>query len=191
MSYSVFVFMFLIAPGEAPARPTSWKDVSGLISERWDRWEQKRDAKDFVVSSSRNWWHQHLLMLICQEYGIDGLEFATREIASLGHEELVRAEEGLRQLFGLIEAGRLLGRARKFDAYADVLGPRYAAAFKRAKARAKIEEADSGLDAAVSFFAFLKSMRAMVKSASQQDRLLLFVMPTFNDSAGSFDAGAE
>ncbi len=191
MSASVFVLIFLIAPGEAPAHPASWQDVSDLISERWDKWEQKKDAKDLVVSKSRNWWHQHLLYLICQEYGIHGLEFATREIACLGHEELVRAQEGLRQLSGLIEANRLLERPRRFETYSDVLGPRYAAAFKRAKAEAKIEQADSGFEAAVSFFTFLKSLQRMVDMAIQQDRSLLFVMPTFNDSGVSFDPGAE
>lgn len=188
MSHSVSVFMFLIASSEIPPQLASWQDASQLISERWDKWKQDRNAKDIVVSSSRNWWHQHLLYLICKEYGIDGLGFAAREITCLGTQELLAAREGLAELLELVRAHRLAAEAPIFHNYPDIVGPASSRALERARATARVEQYDDGFEAAVSFFAFVKSLGALVNTALQQERSLLFIMPTFNDVGGSFDS---
>lgn len=188
MSHSVPVFIFLVAPSEVPVQLSSWQDASRLISERWDEWKQDRAAKHIVVSTSRNWWHQHLLYLICKENRISGLEFAGEEIRYLGTKELRAAREGLGELFELVTGHRLLADSPKFERYLDIVGPGYSAAFEQARAAAEVEQHDGRFDAAVSFFAFLKSLSEIVKYALQQEESLLFVMPSFNDVVGSFDS---
>ena len=188
MSHSVSVFIFLIAPTEVPDEPSSWQDASQIISDRWEKWTQNTDAKDIVVSSSRNWWHQHLLHLICKEYGISGLGFAAKEITYLGTQELLAARDGLAKLFELVRGHQLSAEPPIFQTYLDIVGPESSRAFERARATAKVEQYDAGFDAAVSFFAFAKSLSTIVSTALQQGKSLLFIMPTFNDVVGGFDA---
>ncbi len=191
MSHSIPVFIFLLGPAEIPASLSSWRDASALISERWDRRQQKGDTGDFVVSTSRNWWHQHLLHLLCGAYGIQGLEFAAREISCLGTEELQAADVALDELFRLLEARRMPEKWAMLKPYADILGPQMLAALRQAEAQPDIEQYDGGFDAAVSFFTFLKSLRTMVRTASQQGKSLLFIMVDFDDLNGGFPAGAN
>lgn len=186
MSYSIPVFIFLIGPAEVRSPLSSWRDANSLISDRWARWQEKGDTGDFVVSTSRNWWHQHLLYLLCNAYKIQGLEFAAREISCLGEEELRAAALGLGELFRFLEARRMPEEWAMLQPYSDILGPQALAAFEQAQPQPDIKQHDAGFDAAVSFFAFLKSLRAMIRAASQQDKSLLFVMVDFDDLNGGF-----
>ncbi len=188
MGHSISVLIFSIHPSEVPSRLSSWLDAVDLISDRWNRREQEGNTDGLMVSTSRNWWHQHLLYLMCKEYGIRGLEFAAQEIAILSTKELSAAEAGLGELFGRFEAHRLPEKLDFFEAYADILGPQFFTAFETAQAAAEIDQYDLGFEAAVSFCAFLKSLRRMIQLALQQNTPLLFVMPAFNDLNGSFEA---
>jgi hypothetical protein len=186
VSHSIPVFIFLLSGSEIPSPLASWRDASDLIGDRWDRWQQKGDTGDFMVSTSRNWWHQHLLYLLCQACDVHGLEFAAREISSLAGEELQAAALGLEELLRMLAARRIPEGGALLEPYADILGPQLAAALDRAQAQAEIEQQDAGFEAAVSFFSFLKSLRAMLRAASQQDKSLLFVMVDFDDVNGPF-----
>ncbi len=116
--------------------------------------------------------------------------FAAQEIALLSRKELLTAEAALDELFQRFEAHLLPESTGMLEDYVDILGPQFFAAFETAQAAAKIDPHDFGFEAAVSFCAFLKSMRYMMENALRQDKSLLFVMPAFNDLGGSFEGSA-
>ena len=188
MGYSISVLIFFIDPREVPERLSSYLDAADLIGDRLNGLKQEENTGGFVQSTSRNWWHQHLLYLMCKEYDIQGLEFAAQEIALLSTQELSVAEAGMDELFGRFDAHRLPEKLDMFEAYADILGPQFFTAFETAQAVADVDQYDIGFEASISFCAFLKSLRHMIQLALQQNRLLLFVMPSFNELNGSFEA---
>jgi len=188
MSSSVFVFFFLIDPSETPSHLSSWEDAEDVISDRWNKREQAGNTQGYVLSASRNGWHQHLLHLICQAYGIQGLEFTAREIACLQKQGLLAGIAGLNRLFQIIQSQRLLDKLEMFELYSDILDQAYLAALHQAQIASEIEPYDTGFEAAVSFFTFLKSLKAVIETAYQADKFLLYVMPAFNEVGGSIDA---
>jgi hypothetical protein len=190
MSYSVSVNIFLIELDELPSHLSSWEDAADIILDRLNKREQEGDAFRSIESISVNWWHQHLLYLLCRAHGIKGLEFTAQEIACLRKEALQAGVEGLGQLFQIFEAQRLFDQSDRLQQYADILGLDYLAAFHQAEVTSMINQADWGFHAAVSFFAFLKSLKAMIETAYRTDKPLLYVMPAFNELCGGFDKPA-
>ena len=122
MSYYSPVFFFLIDPSEMPSSLSSWHDAEPLISDRWDKRERQGEINSLVDSSSRNWWHQDLLRLICQAHGIEGLEFITQEIACLRKEALLNALQGFYQLFQVIETQAI---SQEIHNYEDIWNSQY------------------------------------------------------------------
>ncbi len=187
MSNSVSIHIFLIEPAEIPSQLSSWEDAADIILDHLNKREQEGDAFRSIESISVNWWHQHFLYSLCQAYDIKGLEFTAQEIACLRKEALQVGDEGSDQLFQIIEAQRLFDQSDRLQQYADILGLDYLAAFHQAEVSSMINQADWGLTAAISFFAFLKSLKAMIEIAYREDKPLLYVMPAFDELCGGFD----
>jgi hypothetical protein len=187
MGHYISVLICVIDPSETPSRLFSWEDAADVIDDRLNKWVQEGNTKGFLQSTSKNWWHQHLLHLICQAYDIAGLEFTAQEIACLRKQDLLAGDVGLSKLFQIIETQRLQDKLDMFGDYSDVLDQGYLAAFHEAKIVADVEEYDGGFRAAVSFFSFLKSLKATTVEAYQANSFLLYIMPAFNDLGGHFD----
>jgi hypothetical protein len=163
MSNSVSINIYLIEPDEIPSQLSSWEDAADIILDRLNR--QEEDVFQSIESISVNWWHQHLLYLLCQAYDIQGLGFTAQEIACLRKEALQASDQGLDQLFQIIEVQRLFDKSDRLEQYTDILGLDYLAAFHKAESTSMITQADWGFQAAVSFFAFLKSLKAIIETA--------------------------
>jgi len=187
MSNSVSIHIFLIEPDEIPSQLSSWEDAADIILDRLNKREQEGDSFRSIESISVNWWHQHFLYLLCQAYDIQGLKFTAQEIACLRKEALQASDEGLDLLFQIIEAQRLFDKSDRFEQYSDIFGVDYLSAFHQAESTSMIMQADWGFKAAVSFFAFLKSLKAMIEIAYRIDKPLLYVMPAFDELCGGFD----
>jgi hypothetical protein len=187
MGHTIPVFTFLVDPGGIPSHLLSWQDATDMISARYNQRVQEENLEGYVESASRNWWHQHLLFLICRAYDLKGLEFVTQEVACLQKEALFAGRAGLDRLFSIIESGSLLEKIEAFELYSDILDQEYLNAFHQAEIAAAIEPFDGGFQAAVSFFAFLKSLKTVIAEAYHTEQGLLYVMPSFNDLGGVFD----
>ena len=187
MGHSIPVFIFVIDPSEIPSPLSSWLDAQDFISKRWNQWDREGDSPGFLQSVSRNWWHQHLLSLLRQAYGIQGLEFTAREVACLRKEALLAADAGLVRLFQNLESQDLPCVELDSEMYSDILGEDYLEAFHQAYVTQNVEQEDRGFEAAVSFFSFLKSLQAIIAEALRTSQCLLYLMPDFNLLVGGYD----
>jgi len=79
MSHYIPVFFLSINDDECPKNLGDWHSAVAFLPDKWS----DRERNGFLQSASRNWWHQHAIMLICEGLQISGLDFLQYEIACL------------------------------------------------------------------------------------------------------------
>lgn len=138
-------------------------------------------------STSRNWWHQYALRILCQAFGIQGLEFLQSEIACICDRELAAAAQALDIVMDKTANGiPFLGASAEENAairglrddLAQVSLDELAIAISQVRPLRKVDPpVDSGFEAGIGFFAFIKSLRAAIGEAIDEKKCLLYVQP--------------
>jgi hypothetical protein len=188
MSHSIPVFFFPISDDEIPARLENWHSAEKLLSDKWD----DREQNGLRTSTSRNWWHQHAINLICRHLQIDGLEFLQREIACLDRKQiqvsvsaidkfLISCQRGIPELpLEMEKAGSIWFLRNYFEG--NKVKKFSASQIEKAHTESCvvheiIARADSGYDLLVEFFSFLKSVRAVLHECLSKNLKFLYVQP--------------
>ena len=185
MSHYIPVFYFPIERKEIPENRNDWDSAMNILRERLE----KRDKYTLWECTSRNWWVQHALLLICQGLGIEGFEFIDTEITYLGNKELETASNALQKVLCEIRNGiprlgpetdeegsiwylrhyRDKGKDKEFSIET------MKKAFSESEVIYKIDIfPDTGYKSVVGFYSFIKSLQAAVNEAICQDMSLMY-----------------
>ena len=187
MSHSIPVFFFSISNDELPVELKDWRSIENLLSSKWEN----REQNGLRTSTSRNWWHQHAISLICEHLQIEGLEFLQKEIACLDSKQIK---------IGIIAIGKLLDSCQsgipKLTSEMEKEGSiwflrnyhkgnkdkqfstnQFKKAYAESLAVTEVDGADTGYNSLVDFFSFLKSLRVPLQECLSQNRKLLYVQP--------------
>ena len=188
MSHRIPVFFFPIEPGEVPKDLHDWHSVLNALGMRLERRTEYRVR----TSVSRNWWHQHALGLICKGLAIEGLRFVETEVACLGRKELEIAAGALDRVLdeikaGIPDLGAEINREGSIwwlhhfadeDGYKRYSRETFEKAFDESRPAYDIDvDADVGYESVVSFYSFVKSLRAATNEALNQEKRLLYIQP--------------
>jgi hypothetical protein len=101
MGHSIPVFLVPINENELPEKMEHWNDAENLLGEKYNN---KEENKLYSITS-RNWWIQHAISLICTDLGIIGIEFIMKEIVYIPKGELDNVEKALNKLIKVINNG--------------------------------------------------------------------------------------
>jgi hypothetical protein len=187
MGHSIPVFLIPITKDEVPIKLEHWNDAEKLISKKY---ENKIENKLYSITS-RNWWVQHALSLICNDIRITGLEFIMKEIIFISGEELIEAGQAFEKLLKLISNGipKLKSDSEKEGS---IWGLRkyfikgkegtYSnrdinSAYIKAIIVPDLHVSDSGYQSVVDFFSSIKTYHNMVNYCIQNNKGLLIVQP--------------
>jgi hypothetical protein len=187
VSYCISVILLPVDRSELPTQLESWHDVWQLLNERY----KHRDELGWHDSVSRNWWHQDALNQICRGLGIKGLGFIYEEIVCLDRAELELAAAALDTVsdsikYGIpdlgdaeIEHGAIwhLRHTYSDGEYRLVHTETFERAFRTAKLSDAENYGQTGFKALVSFYAYVKLFRQVVKNTITEDKSLLYVKP--------------
>ena len=187
MCYSIPVFFFPISNDELPVELKDWHSAENLLSKKWE----SREQNGLRTSTSRNWWHQHAISLICKHLQIDGLEFLHKEIICLDAKQMEAGIQALGKLLDSCQSGipQLTPEMEKEGSiwflrnyYEGNKDRKFSAkqiekAYAESRVVAQVNGADTGYDSLVDFFSFLKSLRASLQECLSQNRKLLYVQP--------------
>lgn len=188
MSHYIPVFYFPIQKEEIPGNPDNRDSALAILKKRLE----KQDESNLWKCTSRNWWLQHALLLICRGLEIEGLEFIDTdiEITYLDRKELEAASNALEKILHEIRNGipRLgpeieeegsiwwlhhfieEGEVKKFS------NGIMRKAFSESKAVYEIDIIpDSGYKSIVGFYSFLKSLEAAVIEAMNKNMNLMYI----------------
>lgn len=172
MSHYVPVFFFPVEESQVPQTLVVWDDALPLMKDRLEN----RDEFGLRESVSRNWWHQHALDLLCRGLQIGGLEFINSEVVCLRTDELETASEALDAVLNRIADD--IPDLGSFE-HTDIEGlriPEHKRAIEQAQSSYRIEvDADWGLEAAIGFYSFVKSLREAISEALVGNQCLLYV----------------
>jgi hypothetical protein len=188
MGYSIPVIFFSVDKSELPAELESWLDVISLLGEH----DTRRDELGWHESVSRNWWHQDALDKICRGLGIEGLNFITIEVSCLDAVELETAATALDTVIdsvrsGIPELGDVepdpgtiwwLRHNTCSDGRHELVSPEtFARAFEVAQESDAVNYGGGGYAGLVSFYAFVKLLRQVIRSTMADGKYLLYVQP--------------
>ncbi len=173
MSHFIPVFYIPIKFAEIPNSLTSWHSVEEILSESWE----KRIENGVRISSSRNWWFQHSLSLICKDLKMNGLDFLLQEIVCLKNDDLKLAQNTLEIIISQIKSG-IPPLSKTSEEEGSIWGLRYYYENKKPKKYSKkelekaFEEAqplneigngeDIGYKSIVDFYSFIKSLLEII-----------------------------
>jgi hypothetical protein len=187
MSHHIPVFFCPVAEADIPQPLTLWTDAQDILGERLES-----PVETGVRSTvSHSWWHQYILDDICRGLKIGGLEFITVEVACLDRTHLEEADRALDKVLGRIldgvpDLGPDIERDRGtlwWLRQVPGVGSRFSADdYRRAleTAQAVYDQEigrEDGFDALVSFFSFIKTLRAAIDDCLSQDKYLLYIQP--------------
>jgi hypothetical protein len=187
MSHYIPVFFFPIEREAVPEDRKDWDSAMDILKKRLER----RNEHNLWKCTSRNWWLQHALLLICKGLGVGGLEFIDIdiEIAYLDNKELEAASNALDKVLREICNGipylgpeidkegsiwwlhhyRDKGRDKEYSIET------MRRAFSESEATYEIDIfPDSGYESVVGFYSFLKSLQAAVNETMSQDMSLMY-----------------
>jgi hypothetical protein len=188
MSHRIPVFFLPIKREEVPENLKDWHSAMNVLGE----WLERRADYGLRTSTSRNWWYQHALGLICTGLAIEGLEFAEAEIACLDKKELEAATNALSRVLqeirdgiphlgpGIDEEGSIWWLHHYWDegGCKEYSAETMRKAFDESEAAYDIDvDTDVGYESVMGFYSFLKSLQAAVNEALSQDKSLLYVQP--------------
>jgi hypothetical protein len=188
MSHRIPVFFLPIEQEQVPENLKDWHSAMNVLDERLER----RADYGLRTSTSRNWWYQHALGLICTGLAIEGLGFVDAEIACLDRKELEAAANALDRVLREIrdgiphlgpeidEEGSIWWLHYYWDEgrYKEYSTETMRKAFDESEAAHDIDvDADVGYASVVGFYSFLKSLQAALNEALSQDKSLLYVQP--------------
>ena len=189
MSNYIPVFFMPIMRDELPESLESWHSAMDLIGNRLEN----RVEYGLRSSTSRNWWYQHALGLVCNGLSIRGLEFLDVEIVCLDRESLEAASNAVKKVLHEIRNGiPYLGS--EIDKVGSIWWLHYyweegeykeysPESIRRAHDEAEVSydlriDTDVGYESVVGFFySFQKSLQASINEALSQAKWLLYVSP--------------
>jgi hypothetical protein len=179
MSHYIPVFYFPIERAELPDNLDDSESALDLIATRWESPAESR----LRSTTSRNWWHQQVLLELSNGLAVEGLEFVTSQVTCLDATELVRADQALGTLLETIGHGipdlgehepehgglwwirQYTGNDEAFAAVLHTAQPSLDASSSK----------DGGLEAVEAFCSFVKSLREAMGDALAQGKCLLYV----------------
>ncbi len=189
MNYCIPVFFLPINRDNIPDSLTGWHSVMPVLETHL----QRRQESGLRTSTSRNWWYQYALQLICTGLSIPGLGFVSAEVVCLDNSQLVAAAMALDTILDRLQRGGIPSLGADIEAEGSIRCLRYDCyhgnsslfseetlrkAYEESHASYEVEDAvDDGYQAVVGFYSFLKSFRAVVSEALVQNKLLLYVQP--------------
>jgi hypothetical protein len=187
MGHSIPVFLLPIAYDEAPIQMEHWDNAGQLLSQKYE----KRDENRLYCITSRNWWVQHAISLICTDLGIMGLEFITREIVCITIGELQTVKKAFGKLISIIangipklspdsEAeGSIWGLRRGFDSGKEILytDQDIRNAYTKASIVPDLYVADAGYQSVIDFFSSVRIYEEIINYCIQNNKCLLIVHP--------------
>ena len=187
MSHSIPVFLIPISLKEVPSTVEHWNDAEGLINQRYTN----KDKFPLYSITSRNWWVQHAISLICRDLGITGLDFILSEIVVISEEELRGINHSFTKLIEKINTGipKLSSNSEKEGS---IWGLRYeikngkevlftkneiSNAFLQSNIMHQIYVSDSGYQSVVDFFSSVKIYHKVIEYCIKNNECLLIVQP--------------
>jgi hypothetical protein len=188
MSHYIPVFFFPIDDHEIPKPLDRWNTVSDLIGERYE----KHEEYGMREVSSRNWWFQETLHLLCSGLNIPNLDFILLEVVCLDEHQLQEAKDGLNDLLERIrfdipdlgsdiEGNNCIWYLRNY--YKKGKKKRYTSKemkkpFVDSEPKLKINNfTDDDYQSKVDFYSFIKSLNSCVEECLSSGKKLLYVQP--------------
>ncbi len=187
MSNSIPVFFFPISNDELPVELKDWHSAENLLSSKWEN----REQNGLRTSTSRNWWHQHVVGLICEHLQIDGLEFLQKEIICLDSKQIETGIIAIGELLDSCQSGipKLTPEMEKegsiwflrnyYEGNKDkqFSANQFEKAYAESSVVVEVNGAETGYDSLVDFFSFLKSLQASFQECLSQNKKLFYVQP--------------
>lgn len=174
MGDSIPVFFFPIERRSVPGLLRTWEDASDLIEERY----KEPQLHGLRQSVSRNWWHQLALESMCMSAGINGLEFVSAEVACVRNISLPMVIQAIDKALLLSVTGIPSFGENEVGVIAEVRLEENRDAVTEAQPSFDVScERDSGHEAVVGFWRFIKSLRESVSEAFKQGKDLIYVAP--------------
>ena len=131
--------------------------------------------------TSRNWWYQETVLELAKRLKISGLEFLSQELIVLEKPKLSHTIVSLNQLLSKISGSIPVFSDQQNEEYAGIAELRSvdcSLAFQRSTPDIVINPSvDSGFEAVVGFYSFLKSIIAAINNALERDLLLIYYRP--------------
>jgi hypothetical protein len=187
MSHYIPVAFLPVSSDEKPENLDDWSSVWKLLEEKSDNYE----LTGLRTSTSRNWWHQHAIDLICKHLHIDNLNSLQEKITWLNEQQIQAALYAIDQFFALCQNGipELAPEMEKegsiwclrhyYDEKQNVKGFS-AEQFNKAYSESdavydNTDIAENGYNTLVKFFSFLKSVRATLQECLNLKKNFLYV----------------
>jgi hypothetical protein len=188
MGHYISVFYLQINKSEVPETIDTWHSSIDVL----DKYSKMSGGSELYKTASRNWWHQHALLLICEQLRISGLEFIDSEIACITHADLEGIEIALtsvlkRLSIGFPDFGPIEEQSGSVWHLVNYFESGEIKQYTQETIRQAFDESivtrdascgvDSGYESLVTFFSFIKSLHYCVKEAMNGNKFLLYVQP--------------
>lgn len=170
MGHYIPVFFFPVGESEIPQPLESWEEAEELIASRMD------DEGAIYQTTSRNWWHQGLLLDLAKHWSLPGLDFLLASAAALRGPSLDTAETSLAVILEKLETGEVTDLASPDASVFE--DPRWRDAFRKAEPELDSSaDVDFGFEATLAFFSWVKSLTKVVREARATGNCALLVQP--------------
>ena len=139
---------------------------------------ESRHEEGIREVTSRNWWYQDTVLELVKRLNISGLEFLSDELIILDKTRLSKANASLDQLISKISDSIPVFSDQEHEEHIGIIKlsrEDVLFAFQKANPDFVINPpVDSGFEAVVGFYSFLKSMHAAINNALERDLLLVY-----------------
>ena len=188
MSHYIPVFFFPVGDDEVPSSLDNWHSAEELFSHKYEN----REESQMREVSSRNWWFQDTLHLICSGLKIEGLDFILKEIVCLDLDQLQQAKAGLDEVLDKISLNipdlgpeieeintiKYLRRSFRKGKYKRYTRRQMRKQFEEAEPKFKVNNfTDIDYQSKVDFYSFIKSLQSCVEECLSSGKKMLYVQP--------------
>jgi hypothetical protein len=187
MSHHIPVAFLPISIDEIPENLDDWSSVWELLGEK----SENSQTSGLRTSTSRNWWHQHAVGLICKHLHIDELGFVQSEIALLDEKRIQAALYAMDHFFALCQngipelapemekEGSIWCLRRYYDEKQNIKSfstEQIHKAYSESEAVYENQDfVENGYNVLVKFFSFLKSVQATLQECLKLRKNFLYV----------------
>jgi hypothetical protein len=177
MGHNIPTFFFPVHKDDLKGSEFSEKFVQEVLGEKYET----RFDEGVREVSSRNWWYQETALELAKQLDISGLNFLLEELLLLDKPSLSQAADSLAQLISEISSTIPVFSEYEQEEYSGIKELRKvdcSLAYERSSPAYEVNPSvDSGFEAVVGFYSFLKSMRAAIYSALEKDQYLIYYRP--------------
>ena len=177
MGHNIPTFFFPVHKDDLKGSELSEEFVQELLGNKYD----SRFDEGIREVSSRSWWYQETTLELAKLLDISGLKFLSEELLLLDYLGLSQASNSLAQLTSEISSTIPIFSEHVQEEYSGIKELRKvdcSLAYEQSSPAYEVNPSvDSGFEAVVGFYSFLKSLRAAIDSALENDQYLIYYRP--------------